>query len=939
MYRISIRTLLFLMFLCSITMVYGQVNTQSFISSLEGVSAEGNLEKGYYLIHTDNIATFEAKYHLKKIKRYPNNFYVSYSNDNWQPSPQEITKVYTLRDTWKLSPDLKYRYIHQELPKTKIQVSVKVINQKNFKREWITIAPKTRIISIFQDHFLLEIPVKDFDKLLKHESVLHIGPSGTPHVETEVIANDLSVNAISNVHHLYPELNGDGFTVSIKELLFDTNDIDFKNRFFLTGLEADEVDQHAALIGTVIGGAGNTSNKGLGVANAITLTSSSFLRIFPDPDAIFQDNNISVQNHSYGTSLEPEYGNEAAAYDQNIKNNPSLVHVFSSGNSGNLTPEFGPYAGIPNFSNQTGNFKAAKNIISVGAINREGEIDLRSSRGPAPDGRVKPELVAYAPGGTSDAAALVSGVTVLLQNAYQNTTGQLPSSPLVKAALIAGAESLGVSEINFESGYGNLNGLNSTNVILEQQLFEETIIENETKTFEINIPEAISRLKVALVWNDIAANPGDEIALINDLDMEIHSNSETWLPWVLNSFPNIDSLRLPALRKRDTLNNVELITIDKPVAGNYTISVSGSAVSTLNQAFSIAYHLVPENTFNWLFPTATDALENETENLIRWKNTLPETTGILQVRINQGEWETLVNQLSLDSSFFRWNTPDVNGIVQFRLLAGGITYPGEPFTIGKKVEPKVLFNCDSELLLGWSNIPEATSYDVLFLGDRNLEIAQNVTDTTIVLQKSEFDNSFFSVRPVFEGLSGIQGTTINTDLQGVDCYFRTFIAFLTETNLVSASLNLSTAINVASVVFSKTIDGVTTEVERFNAPFQDLEFTISDSQLIPGTNVYDVTIFLEDGTSIKTDPISLFIPFEDTLILFPNPVNSGGLLNIVSSGDNRTYEIVELSGRVVSKGDIFSINDFIDINLIPGLYIFRTLIDGKTMEVGKIIVN
>ncbi len=68
----------------------------------------------------------------------------------------------------------------------------------------------------------------------------------------------------------------------------------------------------------------------------------------------------------------------------------------------------------------------SKNTLSVGAVDSQGKVSPLSSRGPAYDGRIKPELVAYGEGGTSEAAALVSGVSLLLQQAYREQQNHLP---------------------------------------------------------------------------------------------------------------------------------------------------------------------------------------------------------------------------------------------------------------------------------------------------------------------------------------------------------------------------------------------------------------------------------------------------------------------------------------------------------------------------------
>ena len=126
-----------------------------------------------------------------------------------------------------------------------------------------------------------------------------------------------------------------------------------------------------------------------------------------------------------------------------VWNNPALVHVFSSGNSGSTASVAGLYGGIAGFANLTGSFKMAKNIITVGATDSFNIVAALSSKGPAFDGRVKPEMVAFGEDGTSGAAALVSGTAALIQHAYKSTYKNLPTAALVKAILLNSADDIG----------------------------------------------------------------------------------------------------------------------------------------------------------------------------------------------------------------------------------------------------------------------------------------------------------------------------------------------------------------------------------------------------------------------------------------------------------------------------------------------------------------
>src|ERR1041384_1183825 len=102
-----------------------------------------------------------------------------------------------------------------------------------------------------------------------------------------------------------------------------------------------------------------------------------------------------------------------------------MVHVFSSGNSGQLQQTTGTYQNM-SFAKLTGNFKQAKNVLVVNAVDPTLLINALNSRGPAFDGRIKPELTAFGQNGTSESAAVASGVSALIQEKYFSASSQIP---------------------------------------------------------------------------------------------------------------------------------------------------------------------------------------------------------------------------------------------------------------------------------------------------------------------------------------------------------------------------------------------------------------------------------------------------------------------------------------------------------------------------------
>jgi hypothetical protein len=230
---------------------------------------------------------------------------------------------------------------------------------------------------------------------------------------------------------------------------------------------------------------------------------------------------------------------ESVAYDQSCIRLPDVVHVFSSGNEGDKASPDGDYAGLAGWANITGQFKQSKNTITVGATDSLDHVVALSSRGPAFDGRIKPEVVAYGHGGTSGAAAMVSGLCILIQEAFKHTHAEtLPSSSLVKAVLINTALDVGISGPDFESGFGSVRAYKAIKTIEEDRIITDQVIKGADNVYPMTIPNGISRLNMTIAWNDPAASLNAPDALINDLDFEIKkiTSCETWRPWILNAF-------------------------------------------------------------------------------------------------------------------------------------------------------------------------------------------------------------------------------------------------------------------------------------------------------------------------------------------------------------------------------------------------------------------
>lgn len=767
---------------------------------------------------------------------------------------------------------------------------------------------------------IVRMKIDDLDELAKDVRVLFINAITIPKEELSTGAVDYSLNKINYIQTLHPELRGDSIRVSVKERLFDTTDIDLKGRVFKTGIENTEVTSHASLMSTIIAGAGNSSPFAKGAAPASLVTSANFINLLPDPDSIFQRYHITVQNHSYGTSVENFYGSEAAAYDVNALADPTLLHVFSAGNSGTTTNTSGPYANIAEMANLTGNFKHAKNIITVSAVDSINGLLQLSSKGPAYDGRVKPELVAYGEDGSSGAAALVSGAAVLVQDQYRKSRGSTPASHVTKAVLLNSADDVGNANVDYQSGYGSLNAAKAVLAVIDNRIIESSVQKNEVKTFNITIPSNTSKLKVTLVWNDPAALAGAAKALINDLDLNVQSSGTTWLPWVLSPVASKDSLLLPAQRKKDTLNNVEQVTIDNPSLGTYTINITGTKLANVSQAFAIAWQLDTAGVFKWTYPTKNDALVAGRTHIVRWETT-NSGTGQLSYATSNANWRT-VGSTDLSKPYFKWSLPDTVTTAVLKMSIAGTDYLSDTFTISRLPFLQAGFNCTDSFLVYW-NRQGVQQFQLYELGEKYLQPVVATTDTFYVFSKIQHPSKYYAVAPIINNKTGLRSYTLN--YTGANCYFRSFYLLSQQNNIATFFAELGTIYNVAEVALEKSNGGTFNSLKTLANP-SATTFTFSDSALKRGENLYRFRIKLANGTIIYNPMITVYYTSDsEPVIVYPNPVAQSSSFSLIAlSVGKYTWRLIDISGKIIKEEPINSTYSSISASsLARGMYIIQ----------------
>jgi len=844
---------------------------------------------------------------------------------------RKIVYTYTANDNWKCSEGLLQR-LEKLRPADSLALQVQLDSsgqQPAYCRVQRVLAGRFAVVKVKQ---------ADWQRFISQPVIRFADALRKPKTEIIIPSNDMTLNRVSTVQQLYPNLQGQNMTVSIKENIFDTTDTDLTGRYTDGGIAATQVDIHATIMATIIAGAGNTGPEGRGAAVRARLTSSDFnTSLLPDDAALYGQLHVRVQNHSYGTGIENYYGAEAVAYDEQALSMDTLLHVFSSGNDGNQAPTDGVYSGIAGVANLSGTYKQAKNVLVAGGTDGENNLPALSAKGPAYDGRVKPELVAYGLDGTSNAAALTSGIATLVQDAYIQQHGRTPAAALLKTILINSADDIGTPQVDYQTGFGAINALKAINTVKEQRAASGVVASGATQDFFINVPAGMQQLKVTLGWADPAAAVNAPKALVNDLDLWVtdHSNIR-YDPWVLSSYPAADSLVAPARRGRDTLNNTEQVTLDNPSGGVF-IHVNGRAVPRGPQTFYIAYEFIPRQYFRWDNPALQSNLSAGTNVPLRWATNLS-GSGDLSYSRDSVSWQPIALNQLLANGTYNWQTPGTFSKVWLRMQTTDTAYTSAAFYISPAPELHVGFDCADSTLLYWPAVPGAAEYEVYALGAQFLETYLRTRDTFVLIPKQSVSATWFALSAIHpNGWTGVKSYGLDYRNQGLSCYVSSLLADPQDNAQVRLTLSLGSLYNLKTIWWERLSGNTFMQLQSTPVSGSN-DYTIADTSPQEGVNYYRVRLETQDGRMLYSDTVqALIIGPANAFLLFPNPATTS--LQLVSREPlERVCQIVDMSGRLVRRLIVANLQESIDVSMLaPGGYVLAVYEGGKKVFVRRFV--
>ena len=898
------------------------------------VSFKNKLPISFKIIRnlSEHIAIVQIK-NLKDFNNHSAEINILPANDNWKFSP-------SLENEKANDKNIFQKYIVVGSNLKSILISSKYISVLSFKEnETVAIVKCTKAY--------LEKNIASLNEITFIDNYI------APQTEINIIGYNRSFHGINGLDYNIPNANGKNIVVGVKEKNMEALDLDLYKRILPSSIAASTTDNHATVISSIIGGAGNSFYTGRGMANACKFFPSTFANLFVDDINILNTNRVTIQNHSYGTIGQQFYGAEAKSYDEQLWANKNLLHIFSAGNRGNSSATEGSYVGIANFANISGNFKMAKNVITVAAVNGVAEVVNESSAGPTYDGRLAPQLTALGPNGTSDAAAMVSGAVAVLQQVYSDSNAlQMPTANLVKSILYNTATDIYNKGIDYKTGYGLLNAYEAVRLLQQKKYEVEAIANNQQWTKNISIPTNTANVKITLAWTDSASLLNNNKALINDLDLQLIeiATGTIYRPWVLSSFANIDSLKKLPIKKRDSLNTAEQITIALPIAGNYQIKVIGYNVVPASVPFAIAYNIDTLNTFYFTNPqNTTDVDIQEAEFLnVKWKTFVADTNalGNLSISFNAGaNWQLIKQGIKIYKQEYNWQIKDTSTTSVLKMETSFGTFYSKNFIVSRVIRTNVDFLCSDSFRLSWNKHVYATSYKIFsFIDSAYLKPIATITDTFKVFRRTDFQSNVYAVEPILgNGYNAARSVAIDIREQGVACFYKALNYTLLDGNKVELNVEISASQYVDSIYFEEvTANG-------------NLIQTYGAAKVVNGSNIYyqnaaiektgltyfRVKIKLKYGAIIYTDIVSVLTTGKQNILFYPNPATvASGLQYVLQQGldINNAIQFYDASGRYI-KG-YKTIPNKIDVNVFPTGVILYKLLDTnfKLIEAGKFII-
>jgi hypothetical protein len=663
-------------------------------------------------------------------------------------------------------------------------------------------------------------------------------------------------------------LNGTGMTVGIGDggRLGLHDDL---NRSIID-LSSFALSNHATQVSGIITGAGLIDPfYGKGYAPNANIILRNFSDILWDAPQYINDFGLSLTNNSYGAGLTDcvyfgDYDGTSSGLDAMVVAHPHLLHVFASANAGGMT--CAPYP--VRYATLAGGYQPAKNVLTVGAININDTNASFSSRGPADDGRLKPEVVAYGAArfstinnhlyssnsGTSFSCPATTGVATLLYQRYRQLhSDSLPDAALIKNVLCNAADDMGTIGPDFTFGFGRINGVRAVEILESGSYTSMNVQHLATVTKSVSIPAGVGMLDVMLMWTDPASAPFETVTLVNDLDLVVvNPSGDTLKPWKLNYTPT--DVATAAGTGADHINNYEQVTIMTPVSGVYTIVVKGYNVplgpqkAWLSWDIALAGVTIQSPIGGEVFKPGNPGVPNDRQ-YIRWDAFGTGTSTFnVDYKTNGGpSWTSIATNLPADRRYMDWFPPDVptdqlkvrvtasNGMIDSSDQHAVIMSPPGNLTASSP--------CNGYVQLSWNAVSGADYYQVYTIKNEILSSIDTTSGISLIVKDFPFDSTIWvTVSGVLpSGSKGLCARAIQVTANGGNnCTWNHDLRIDSLVNLSSGRLQTSSALSVMEPVTVRITNG-----GMLNAPGFSLSFSINNNT--PFTEAFPDTLNAGSG--------------------------------------------------------------------------------------------
>ena len=710
--------------------------------------------------------------------------------------------------------------------------------------------------------------------------------------------------------------------------------IDFQGRID-NSMASGTGQSHGDGVSGIMSGAGNLNPSNRGMAAGSLLYVSNYQPSFLDSPTVtlINSGDVVITNSSYSNGCNAGYTTITQTVDTQAQTLPNLQHTFSAGNSNGNDCGYG--AGSQ-WGNITGGHKQGKNVIATANVFFDGSLVNSSSRGPAHDGRIKPDIAANGQnqistnenntyqsfGGTSGASPGIAGVAAQLYQAYSEANSNvLPQAALIKATLLNTANEAGNIGPDFKFGWGIVNGLRAAKLIEDERYLSSTISQGGSNDHTINVPSGTKQVRFMVYWSDAPATPGANPALVNDLDLVVTGpSSTTYLPWVLDETPNPATLNNPATNGPDHLNNMEQVLINNPASGNYTINIDGFNVPMGPQEYFVVYEIIEDN-LTVTYPNAGESfVPGETES-IHWDAVPANTTSnfVLEYSTNNGSSWNAIATVSNTTTNYGWNVPNsVTGNALIRVTNGSSQdVSDENFSIAPLVtNVQVTQVCPDEATFSWNAVTGAESYDLYLLGEKYMEVVGTSSTTTITVPIANESDPIWAAAVAKNATNGWESRrTIATFYPGglLNCSLTNDVSIQSNNEpsdfnlicnpdpaIVSAIIMNSGVAPQSNFEVSYQLDSNPEVSETFSGTLtsgQQVIFNFTEPLAISASGTYTLSVSVDlpgdENQNNNTDSLTFFAATEATPLDFEEPFDVNGMpppgWNILNPDNDDTW--------------------------------------------------